>query len=152
MPVGLLLFALFWLLFMPIFYYKVFLPCWECYDFQAPSRHTHVLMHATSRCARTAPFLCTSRPLPPHRSMGRRAALVCSAASARWRPAHVHGRLCTAAARAERRTRRRAAECRLEARRGLPRGGRAAAVGRRVSALRSSQLLLQLSIRTASKS
>ena len=35
MPVAGLLFSLFWLIFMPIFYWRVFLPCWDCYDFQA---------------------------------------------------------------------------------------------------------------------
>jgi len=45
MPMGILLFCLFWLFFMPIFYYRVFLPCWECYDFTATIAHEvgHVL-------------------------------------------------------------------------------------------------------------
>ncbi len=45
MSVGGLLFSLFWLIFMPIFYWRVFLPCWDCYDFQATIAHEfgHVL-------------------------------------------------------------------------------------------------------------
>jgi len=45
MPLGTLLFSAFWLVFMPIFYFRVFLPCWTCYDFQATIAHEigHVL-------------------------------------------------------------------------------------------------------------
>eukprot|EP00966_Prymnesium_polylepis_P074367 1725910-Prymnesium_polylepis.1 len=45
MPSGTLLLALFWLIFLPIFYYRVFLPCWDCYDFEATMAHEigHVL-------------------------------------------------------------------------------------------------------------
>lgn len=39
MPLGSLLFALFWLFFAPIFYSRVFLPCWECFDFSAMIAH-----------------------------------------------------------------------------------------------------------------
>jgi len=45
MPLCILLSAIFWLIFMPIFYYRVFLPCWDCFDFQATIAHEigHVL-------------------------------------------------------------------------------------------------------------
>eukprot|EP00316_Scyphosphaera_apsteinii_P000677 CAMPEP_0119310510 /NCGR_PEP_ID=MMETSP1333-20130426/19610_1 /TAXON_ID=418940 /ORGANISM="Scyphosphaera apsteinii, Strain RCC1455" /LENGTH=544 /DNA_ID=CAMNT_0007314705 /DNA_START=125 /DNA_END=1759 /DNA_ORIENTATION=+ len=63
MPLGILLFALFWLIFMPIFYYRVFKPCWDCFDFQATIAHEighvlgfdhpdtlkHMNLHATKR-------------------------------------------------------------------------------------------------------
>ena len=39
MPVGMLLLSLFILVFTPIFYFKVFLPCWDCYDFEATIAH-----------------------------------------------------------------------------------------------------------------
>ena len=40
-----LLAALFWMIFAPIFYFRVFMPCWECYDFEATIAHEigHVL-------------------------------------------------------------------------------------------------------------
>ena len=40
-----LLIALFIMVFCPVFYYYIFLPCWECYDFQATMAHEigHVL-------------------------------------------------------------------------------------------------------------
>ena len=36
---------LFWLIFTPIFYFRVFLPCWDCFDFEATMAHEigHVL-------------------------------------------------------------------------------------------------------------
>lgn len=45
MPVGLVLFAAFWMIFLPIFYLEVFMPCYECFDFQATIAHEigHVL-------------------------------------------------------------------------------------------------------------
>jgi len=45
MPSSLLLLALFWLIFAPVFYFRVFQPCWDCYDFEATVAHEvgHVL-------------------------------------------------------------------------------------------------------------
>ena len=45
MPTGLLTFSIFWLIFCPAFYFRVFLPCWDCYDFEATIAHEvgHVL-------------------------------------------------------------------------------------------------------------
>jgi len=45
MPTGLLTFSLFWLIFCPAFYFRVFLPCWDCFDFEASIAHEvgHVL-------------------------------------------------------------------------------------------------------------
>jgi hypothetical protein len=45
MPTIVLLGALFWMIFAPIFYWDVFQPCWECYDFEATIAHEigHVL-------------------------------------------------------------------------------------------------------------
>ena len=45
MPMGGLLFSVFWIIFMPMFYYQIFLPCWDCYDFRATIAHEwgHVL-------------------------------------------------------------------------------------------------------------
>ena len=44
-PTLMLLAALFWMIFAPIFYFRVFMPCWECYDFEATIAHEigHVL-------------------------------------------------------------------------------------------------------------
>ena len=39
MPTIALLFSLFWLIFAPVFYFRVFLPCWDCYDFEATVAH-----------------------------------------------------------------------------------------------------------------
>ncbi|KOO25682.1 hypothetical protein Ctob_011641 [Chrysochromulina tobinii] len=39
MPTGLLTFSLFWLIFCPAFYFRVFLPCWDCFDFEASIAH-----------------------------------------------------------------------------------------------------------------
>ena len=38
MSVGWVMLALFWLCFCPIFYFRVFLPCWDCFDFEATTR------------------------------------------------------------------------------------------------------------------
>ena len=45
MSVGWVMLALFWLCFCPIFYFRVFLPCWDCFDFEATMAHEigHVL-------------------------------------------------------------------------------------------------------------
>ena len=45
MPTGMLLLSLFWLIFCPAFYFRVFLPCWDCYDFESTVAHEigHVL-------------------------------------------------------------------------------------------------------------
>jgi len=45
MPISLVLFGCFWLIFLPIFYLEVFIPCYECYDFQATIAHEigHIL-------------------------------------------------------------------------------------------------------------
>ena len=45
MPTFTLLASLFWLLFAPVFYYRIFMPCWDCYDFEATIAHEigHVL-------------------------------------------------------------------------------------------------------------
>ena len=40
MPSSLLLLALFWLIFAPVFYFRVFQPCWDCYDFEATGNST----------------------------------------------------------------------------------------------------------------
>jgi hypothetical protein len=42
---GALLFCVFWLIFCPVFYTQIFLPCWECYDFKATVAHEagHIL-------------------------------------------------------------------------------------------------------------
>jgi hypothetical protein len=39
MPTGLLLLALFWIIFAPTFYWRIFLPCWDCYDFEGTLAH-----------------------------------------------------------------------------------------------------------------
>ena len=38
MSVGWVMLALFWMIFCPIFYFRVFLPCWDCFDFEATTR------------------------------------------------------------------------------------------------------------------
>ena len=45
MSVGWVMLALFWLCFCPIFYFRVFLPCWDCFDFESTMAHEigHVL-------------------------------------------------------------------------------------------------------------
>lgn len=45
MSVGWVMLALFWLCFCPIFYFRVFLPCWDCFDFEATMAHEigHIL-------------------------------------------------------------------------------------------------------------
>jgi len=45
MSVGWVMLALFWLCFCPIFYIRVFLPCWDCFDFESTMAHEigHVL-------------------------------------------------------------------------------------------------------------
>ena len=45
LEMGALLFCIFWLIFCPIFYIQIFLPCWECYDFKATVAHEagHIL-------------------------------------------------------------------------------------------------------------
>lgn len=45
MPMGMLSFALFWVIFLPVFYYRIFIPCYDCYDFEATVAHEvgHVL-------------------------------------------------------------------------------------------------------------
>ena len=44
-PMAQFLFAIFWVLFCPLFYYRIFLPCYDCYDFEATIAHEvgHVL-------------------------------------------------------------------------------------------------------------
>ena len=44
-PIAQFLFAIFWVLFCPLFYYRIFLPCYDCYDFEATIAHEvgHVL-------------------------------------------------------------------------------------------------------------
>lgn len=44
-PLFCLLFSLFWLIAAPVFYFTIFLPCWDCYDFKATLAHEvgHVL-------------------------------------------------------------------------------------------------------------
>ena len=45
MPTGMLMLSLFWLIFCPAFYFRVFLPCWDCFDFESTVAHEigHVL-------------------------------------------------------------------------------------------------------------
>ena len=45
MSVGWVMLALFWLCFCPIFYFRVFMPCWDCFDFEATMAHEigHIL-------------------------------------------------------------------------------------------------------------
>jgi len=38
-PMAMLLTAMFFTFFLPIFYFNVFIPCWECYDFKATMAH-----------------------------------------------------------------------------------------------------------------
>jgi len=44
-PTITLLLAVFLVIFCPVFYYRIFLPCWDCYDFEATVAHEigHVL-------------------------------------------------------------------------------------------------------------
>ena len=44
-PTGLLGFAIFWMIFAPVFYFRIFIPCTSCYDFEATIAHEvgHVL-------------------------------------------------------------------------------------------------------------
>jgi hypothetical protein len=45
MPLFCLLFSLFWIIAAPTFYFMIFIPCWDCYDFKATVAHEvgHVL-------------------------------------------------------------------------------------------------------------
>ena len=44
-PTLTLLIAIFWIIFAPIFFYKIFQPCWECHGFESTMAHEvgHVL-------------------------------------------------------------------------------------------------------------
>jgi len=45
MPAGPFLMSSFWLIFLPTFYFRIFLPCWDCHDYEATMAHEigHVL-------------------------------------------------------------------------------------------------------------